>query len=134
MCFCSNAEIFLKFFVILLIKCGFKESFSLFQLVKYIMKILDNLHFETLMLCLYIFMYRNHSTTGDTAAHATRFIALAKVGNAAKEKWLYALNIEPIDQMKASDLYQATTDQTECPYSGNLLLPTTVGKQVCRNI
>ncbi|KAJ9592078.1 hypothetical protein L9F63_001387, partial [Diploptera punctata] len=73
--------------------------------------------------------YRNFSATGDTAEHSTRFIALAKVGNPDKQKWLYAVNIEPIDQMKTSELYQATTDLTECPYSNRMLLPMTSGKQ-----
>lgn len=66
---------------------------------------------------LTIWNSRNHSS-GDPA-HATRFIALAKVGNVEKQKWLYALSIDPIDKMRAMDLYQPTTDQTECPYSAN---------------
>ncbi|XP_069681635.1 CWF19-like protein 1 [Periplaneta americana] len=73
--------------------------------------------------------YRNHSVSGDTEEHATRYIAMAKVANTSKQKWLYALSLEPIDQMKASDLYQATTDQTECPYTGRMLLPNIYGKQ-----
>lgn len=73
--------------------------------------------------------YRNYSVSGDTAEHATRYIALAKVANTSKQKWLYALSLEPIDQMKASDLYQPTTDQTECPYTGRMLLPSVCGKQ-----
>ncbi|XP_067003208.2 CWF19-like protein 1 [Anabrus simplex] len=65
--------------------------------------------------------YGNHSKSGDTAEHATRFIALAKVGNPNKEKWLYAFSIDPIDRMKASILYQPTTDQTYIPYTGSML-------------
>nr|CAD7456044.1 unnamed protein product [Timema tahoe] len=67
--------------------------------------------------------YSNFNSSGDTAVHATRFIALAKVGNEGKQKWLYAANLEPIDKMLAKELYQQTTDQTECPYSGNMLSP-----------
>nr|CAD7434267.1 unnamed protein product [Timema monikensis] len=67
--------------------------------------------------------YSNFNSSGDTAIHATRFIALAKVGNEGKQKWLYAASLEPIDKMSAKELYQQTTDQTECPYSGNMLSP-----------
>ncbi|GLG99136.1 CWF19-like protein 1 homolog [Gryllus bimaculatus] len=66
--------------------------------------------------------YRNHSQLGDTPSHATRFIALAKVGNPQKDKWIYALNIDPIDRMKSNVLYQQTTDETECPYGMEMLL------------
>ncbi|XP_063242249.1 CWF19-like protein 1 [Bacillus rossius redtenbacheri] len=66
--------------------------------------------------------YSNHNSSGDTSIHATRFIAVAEVGNASDQKWLYAANLEPIDKMSAMELYQATTDQTECPFSGNMLL------------
>jgi hypothetical protein len=74
--------------------------------------------------------YRNHSFSGDTPEHATRFIALAKVGNTLKHKWLYAFSLTPTDQMKTSDLYQETTDQTDCPYTGTMLQPTLSSKQV----
>lgn len=75
-------------------------------------------------------MCRNHSFSGDTQEHATRFIALAKVGNTLKQKWLYAFSLTPIDQMKTSDLYQETTDQTDCPYTGTMLQPSLSNKQV----
>jgi hypothetical protein len=75
-------------------------------------------------------MCRNHSFSGDTPGHATRFIALAKVGNTLKHKWLYAFSLTPIDQMSASDLYQETTDQTDCPYTGTMLQPSLSNKQV----
>lgn len=74
--------------------------------------------------------YRNHSFSGDIPEHATRFIALAKVGNTLKHKWLYAFNLTPIDQMSTSDLYQETTDQTDCPYTGTMLQPSLSHKQV----
>jgi hypothetical protein len=75
-------------------------------------------------------MHRNHSFSGDTAEHATRFIALAKVGNSLKQKWLYAFSLAPIDQMRVSDLYQETTDQTDCPYTSGMLEPSLSKKQV----
>jgi hypothetical protein len=75
-------------------------------------------------------VHRNHSFSGDTVDHATRFIALARVGNTLKQKWLYAFSLIPIDQMRASDLYQETTDLTECPYTGSMLKPSLTMKQV----
>ncbi|XP_021938616.1 CWF19-like protein 1 [Zootermopsis nevadensis] len=73
--------------------------------------------------------YRNHSFSGDTLEHATRFIGLAKVGNSLKQKWLYAFSLLPVDEMKASHLYQETTDQTDCPYTGGMLKPILSKKQ-----
>jgi hypothetical protein len=75
-------------------------------------------------------MCRNHSFSGDTAEHATRFIGLAKVGNKLKHKWLYAFSLAPTEQMRATDLCQQTTDQTDCPYTGNMLHPSLSKKQV----
>lgn len=74
--------------------------------------------------------YRNHSFSGNTPEHATRFIALAKVGNTLKHKWLYAFSLTPIDQMSSIHLYQDTTDQTDCPYTGKMLHPSLSKKQV----
>lgn len=47
---------------------------------------------------------------------ATRFIALASVGNASKEKFIYALNITAVDKMRVTDLIQKTTNEVPCPY------------------
>lgn len=54
--------------------------------------------------------------TGDTES-VTRFIGLARVGNPNKDKWLYALNLTPVDKLKVSEIYQKTTDETSCPYN-----------------
>lgn len=54
-------------------------------------------------------------TEGDMEI-VTRFIALARVGNEKKEKWLYALSLTPLDKMKISELLQKTTDETPCPF------------------
>lgn len=48
-------------------------------------------------------------------------MALAPVGNAKKQKWLYALSLTPIDLMRISELRQQTTDQTNLPYTGQAL-------------
>lgn len=47
---------------------------------------------------------------------ATRFIALASVGNAAKNKFIYALNVTAVDKMRLTDLIQKTTNEIPCPY------------------
>lgn len=60
--------------------------------------------------------YANYHQGNETSVHCTRFIALPKVGNLKKQKWLYAASLTPIDQMKAMDLYQVTTDETACPF------------------
>lgn len=59
-------------------------------------------------------------TLGDndsTVEIATRFIGLGRVDNKEGEKWLYALNLTPIDKMKLSELIQKTTDETPCPFT-----------------
>lgn len=52
---------------------------------------------------------------------ATRFIALAPVLNDQKKKWLYALNLTPVDRTRLSDLIMKTTDETSSPYPKSML-------------
>lgn len=52
---------------------------------------------------------------------ATRFIALAPIMNPHKRKWLYALNLTPVDRSRLSDLIMKTTDETSSPYSKSML-------------
>jgi hypothetical protein len=40
---------------------------------------------------------------------------------------LTALAVEPVSGMRASELYQRTTDTTNCPFAGDLLLPSVPG-------
>jgi hypothetical protein len=47
---------------------------------------------------------------------ASRFIALAKVNNREKSKFLYALNVQPLSTMRLTDLMLKSTDEIECPY------------------
>ncbi|KAK2146142.1 hypothetical protein LSH36_629g01064 [Paralvinella palmiformis] len=69
--------------------------------------------------------YRNHKVLQESAQHTTRFIALAKVGNPKKSKFLYAFNITPMCDVPEVDLTKQPSDVTECPYSHHpsLLLP-----------
>lgn len=59
---------------------------------------------------------------------ASRFIALANVGNEAKSKYIYALSIAPVDKMRLMDLIQKTTDETPCPYDALNLMKDVVTK------
>lgn len=74
--------------------------------------------------------YRNLSTHQDYRECATRFIALAPVGNKVKEKWIYACSLQPISSMRVTDLLQGTTDETVCPYDPDLLMQHQPGKVV----
>ncbi|KAG7301431.1 hypothetical protein JYU34_014378 [Plutella xylostella] len=74
--------------------------------------------------------YRNLSIHQDFRECATRFLALAPVGNKAKEKWIYACSLQPISKMRVTDLLQGTTDETPCPYSADLLQQHQPGKVV----
>lgn len=61
--------------------------------------------------------YRNHQVLAETPKHVTRFIALARVGNSHKAKWLYAFSMVPLEKMEHSELTKQPPDVTECPYS-----------------
>ncbi|EZA49776.1 CWF19-like protein [Ooceraea biroi] len=65
--------------------------------------------------------YRNQSQSDGDMEIATRFIALAPVANAHKKKWLYALNLTPVDRSRLSDLVLKTTDETLSPYPKSML-------------
>lgn len=52
--------------------------------------------------------------------HVTRFIALGKVGNANKLKWIYAFNIAPMAKMSALKLNEQPANTTSCPYLNTL--------------
>lgn len=52
-----------------------------------------------------------------TGSHATRFISLASVGNAAKAKWAHALQLTPCERMSAAELTAKPADATASPYT-----------------
>lgn len=60
--------------------------------------------------------YRNHQTGSEMAKHVTRFIALGKVGNKEKKKWLYAFNISPLKTMQRSELVAQPSVVTDIPF------------------
>lgn len=59
---------------------------------------------------------RNHEVLQEKSNHVTRFIALAKVNNPKKLKWLYAFNITPMVNMPAQKLNEQPVGATPCPY------------------
>jgi len=75
---------------------------------------LEGAHYERLP-------YRNHQILAEKAVHVTRFIALGKVGNDDKQKWLYAFGIQPMSTLDRSELTKQPADATECPYTLDLL-------------
>lgn len=66
--------------------------------------------------------YRNAAGPNSSLEVATRFVALAPVGNAAKAKYIYALSVTPVDRMRVLDLIQKTTTETPCPYDARALV------------
>ena len=66
---------------------------------------------------LIIFHFRNHEVLQEKTQHVSRFIALAKVGNPKKLKWLYAFNINPLIKMPAIKLNEQPASTTPCPYA-----------------
>ena len=61
--------------------------------------------------------YRNHKVMSSTPKHCTRFITLAKVANAEKEKWIYAFNLVPMKHMERSELIAQPPSVTDIPYT-----------------
>lgn len=65
-----------------------------------------------------VYYERNpYRVINDNTEGVTRFLGLARVGNPNKEKWLYALNLTPVDKLKLMSIVQRTTDETICPYN-----------------
>ncbi|CAB3396929.1 unnamed protein product [Caenorhabditis bovis] len=60
--------------------------------------------------------YRNHRVLLEPARHTTRFIGLASVGNAEKQKWLYACNVKPMRKMEKEELTAQPPNCSEFPY------------------
>lgn len=61
--------------------------------------------------------YRNHTTLMEAAQHSTRYIALARVGNPMKHKYLYAFNIQPMTSMDRQQLIAEPLHCTDFPYT-----------------
>lgn len=90
-------------------------------------------HIENVIKCLTCVLqclipFRNSVGSNTQLELATRFIALATVGNEAKAKYIYALSVAPVDKMRLMDLIQKTTDETPCPYDNLNLMKDVVTK------
>lgn len=66
--------------------------------------------------------YRNSANNITQLELSTRFISLANVGNAEKNKYIYALNVAAVDKLRIIDLIQKTTNETPCPYDNMSLM------------
>lgn len=60
---------------------------------------------------------------GMPPRNATRFFGLAAVGNAAKEKWIYAFNLEPMSTMDPATLLTPPPGLTPSPYTHGRVPP-----------
>jgi Protein similar to CwfJ C-terminus 1. len=55
---------------------------------------------------------------------------LASVGNSQKKKWLYALNLTPVDRARLSDLAMRTVDETLSPFPASMLSSQPSGQKI----
>jgi len=60
--------------------------------------------------------YRNHQVLQEQARHVTRFLALAKMGNKNRQRYLYAFTITPIKCLTHAELVRQPEDVTETPF------------------
>lgn len=67
--------------------------------------------------------FRNETIDNDVAV-ATRFISLSEVGD---QKWIYAINVAPVEKIRMTELCQRTTDETKSPYPNSLLQADVAG-------
>lgn len=61
--------------------------------------------------------YANRASLADFGrTHATRFIALARADNAAKQKHVFAINLKPIEAMEDAAINELPADCTNSPF------------------
>ena len=63
-----------------------------------------------------ILVFENQSLWQRLNSFNSRFIALGKVGNKEKKKWLYAFNITPLKNMERAELVAQPVGVTEIPF------------------
>ena len=78
--------------------------------------------------------FRNHEVLQEKTQHVSRFIALGKVGNLKKLKWIYAFNINPMVKTPALKLYEQPAGTTPCPYSNVAQEQTLDQRKVKKNL
>lgn len=69
--------------------------------------------------------YHSRSVLSNGPKCVTRFIALAKVCNPEKKKWIYAFQLVPISRVKIDALNQHPADATDLPYERSDLIVET---------
>ena len=77
---------------------------------------------------LLTFKYRNSRAENTQLELATRFVSLANVANVQKDRFIYAVSVTPIDNMRITDLIEKTTDEIDCPYN-KVNLPAIIAVQ-----
>lgn len=65
-------------------------------------------------------MNRNHQVLQESTRHVTRFIALSKVANAKKLKWLYAFNVVPMANLAQTKLVEQPAIVTVSPFTSKV--------------
>lgn len=79
-------------------------------------------HFSSLHQCHFErFPYRNHIILREKNKHVTRFISLASVANAEKQKWLYAFSLISLKSLPELELSEQPAGTTENPYQEVLI-------------
>ncbi|KAI5067227.1 hypothetical protein GOP47_0017755 [Adiantum capillus-veneris] len=63
------------------------------------------------------FFYARDPYCNENALHVTRFVGLAAVGNAKKQKFLHALSLTPSASMAVNELTQQPLNTTKSPYA-----------------
>eukprot|EP00250_Pteridium_aquilinum_P012486 c20756_g3_i1 orf=573-2408(-) len=63
------------------------------------------------------YFYTRDPYLNENASHVTRFVGLATVGNAKKQKFLHALSLTPATSMSLGELTQRPLNTTKSPYT-----------------
>ena len=63
------------------------------------------------------FMYIKIGKTFEHSLTKFRFVALAKVGNKEKKKWMYAFNVTPMKNLERAELVAQPQGVTDVPFT-----------------
>ena len=62
-------------------------------------------------------MYIKIGKTFEHSLTKFRFVALAKVGNKEKKKWMYAFNVTPMKNLERAELVAQPQGVTDVPFT-----------------
>lgn len=102
-----------------------REPYRLILFTLFHLKLVENL--------LFFFLFRNSACQSTQLELSSRFISLASVGNIEKQKYIYALNIAPVEKLRLIELIQRTTNETPCPYDNMELMSDRQTKENVKN-